>query len=60
MCVDYSRLPEWYVYIYIHECINYLHMHWPTCVVVFSACGLCSYANSYIPICTGHYAPLHW
>ena len=45
MCVYYSRSPEWY--IYIHVCINYLLMHWPT-VAVFFVCGLCSYANSYI------------
>ena len=53
MCVYYSRSPEWY--IYIHVCINYLLMHWPTCVAVFSVCGLCSYANSYIGIL--HLAP---
>ena len=39
MCVDYSRLPEWYIYIYIHVCINYLHMHWP---MLFFRCVVCA------------------
>ena len=51
MCVDYSRLPEWYIYIY--TCVYQLPAH-ALANVVFSVCGMCSYLHSYTYV----YAPI--